>query len=311
MSKITFLRRERLGYDSVRSMAAFINQDLNHNDTDRTGGTIGERAGYVLNKFMDRLPKWEEGSFLVRWGCTSRTNYPLKNQINSSAAIKETSNKRSFRMKCMNLIPHCVPESWDNIDDVPDDLDFKCVVRTSVHSQGHNLWTINSKVELADLIDLHEIHDDWYMSRYIKKVDEYRVYIVEGRVVKIDQKIPDDRNAVAWNCHHGGKFVNVKWGDWPVAVFQNALEVHGITSLDFGGFDIMVDEDGRAYLLEVNSAPSVTFREDGLIAYSQKCMAKGFQYILDNGKGNVPPVVDSTNWKGVIHPALRKENDLS
>ena len=78
-----------------------------------------------------------------------------------------------------------------------------------------------------------------------------------------------------------------------------------MTGLDFGAYDIMQDADGNAYFLEANTCPSVTPNKEKMVSYSQTCMAKGIQYIVDNGKGIVPEaVLPMTNWRDAIHPAI-------
>ena len=50
----------------------------------------------------------------------------------------------------------------------------------------------------------------------------------------------------------------VRWDDWPLAVCQKALDAFELSSLDFGGVDIMVEEGTHAaYFIEINSAPSL------------------------------------------------------
>ena len=56
-----------------------------------------------------------------------------------------------------------------------------------------------------------------------------------------------------------------------------------VSGCDFCGVDVMVDADGKAYVLEVNSAPSQTSE------YRQGCVAKAFDYIVQNGK---TPITD-------------------
>ena len=70
-----------------------------------------------------------------------------------------------------------------------------------------------------------------------------------------------------------------------------------MSGLDFGGVDVMVDADGKAYVLEINSAPSLTS------PYRQECMAKCFDYIVENGKGMIG-VKDDEDWKDFVHPAV-------
>ena len=63
----------------------------------------------------------------------------------------------------------------------------------------------------------------------------------------------------------------------------------------------MVDENNTPYILEINSAPSLTS------PYRQSCMAKCFSYILEKGKSHIPLISEKGGWKKFIHPAISEE----
>lgn len=180
------------------------------------------------------------------------------------------------------------------------------VLRPRRHAQGKNLFVVNSFDELLNVV--HErprvFANGWYASELIDKVAEYRVYVVSGRVATVAQKTPEDPSAVAWNVAQGGRFDVVRWGEWPMEAVRVALEAFKHSGLDFSGVDVMIDRDGRAYVIELNSAPSLPLLSSGQISYRQKCMAKCFQYIHDNGKQHFPECSSINNWRDVIHPAV-------
>lgn len=305
MNKIVFFRRKKLGLGSVRGMSWFINGDESAPKKRKMGGYIGGRSGYVRNDYLNRMPNFNENDYLVRWGCTSRTEgISLERQINLSSAIKEVGFKRDFRMKCMDEAPHIVPESWASLRDVPDDLSARIIVRRDRHAQGKDLWVVDNKPDLMQcMIDNNLVDGGWYASYFVDKTNEYRVYMVEGRVVTIAEKVPENPDDVAWNVAQGGEFTVLKWDSWPISVCKVAKESFDLTSLDFAGIDIMIDAEGRAYLIEINSAPSLPFLSDGSVSYRQKAMAKAFKYIQENGKGSVAPIEQYEGWRDVIHPA--------
>lgn len=181
------------------------------------------------------------------------------------------------------------------------------VLRPSRHAQGRNLFVVNSLDELLNAV--HErpqvFSDGWYASELIDKVAEYRVYVVSGRVATVAEKTPDNPDAVAWNVAQGGRFDVVRWGAWPMEAVRVALEAFKYSGLDFGGVDVMIDRDGRAYVIEINSAPSLPLLSDGSISYRQKCMAKCFKYIHDNGKQHFDQPEGYEHWSQVIHPAIQ------
>lgn len=157
---------------------------------------------------------------------------------------------------------------------------------------------------LSDTIAFcRDFDNGWYASEYIPKVAEHRVFIVGGRVVAVANKTPDDPDAIAWNMAQGAKMSNVKWGDWNLEACRIAIQAFNLTGLDFVGADIMIDAEGRPYILEFNSAPTMMMKSDGDPSYRHMCMAKGLKYLMEGEVvPDVPEVV--TSWRDVIHPAI-------
>lgn len=181
------------------------------------------------------------------------------------------------------------------------------VLRPAKHAQGKNLWVVSSLDEAMSVVESKPLvfRDGWYASELIDKVAEYRVYVVSGRVATVAEKTPEDPSAVAWNVAQGGRFDVVRWGQWPMEAVRVALEAFKHSGLDFSGVDVMVDRDGRAYVIELNSAPSLPLLSSGDISYRQKCMAKCFKYIHDNGKEHFSEPEGYDHWSQVIHPAIQ------
>lgn len=151
------------------------------------------------------------------------------------------------------------------------------------------------------------MRDGWYLSKFIDKHKEYRVYVFNGRVLTVAEKIPHDRNRVAWNVAQGGEFRVVRFDDWHLPSIQASVECMRNTGLDFGGVDVIVTQDGTPYVIEINSAPSLPFLSDGSISYRQQCMAKAFAYEYErmvpyNQRWLEP--AGYNNWREVLHPAI-------
>ena len=181
------------------------------------------------------------------------------------------------------------------------------VLRPRHHAQGRNLFVVNGMQELLNVVESKPrvFSQGWYASELIDKVAEYRVYVVSGKVVTVAEKTPHDRTQVAWNVAQGGRFDVVNWGAWPMNVCEVALKAFDlIPDLDFSGVDVMTDASGRAYVIELNSAPSLPLLSDGSVSYRQKCMAKAFNWIATNGKELDEPT-DYNSWRSVIHPCVR------
>ena len=173
------------------------------------------------------------------------------------------------------------------------------IARPATHSRGRNLF-------VSSLTDCQQwIRNNFgigYCSVKIDKVAEYRVFVCQNRVVWIAQKTPANPNDVAWNVARGGRFDNVRWGEWPIEVIKAAMKAAKVSGTDFCGVDVMVDRHGKPYVLEVNSAPSQTS------PYRQSCVAKAFDYIINNGKQPLSDV-SGDRYQDYIHPAVTTVNN--
>lgn len=244
--------------------------------------------------------------YIFRWGCTSSYDFPCHESktVNTAASIHWCSDKKQGRLD-MQAAGVPVPETWDTgyfiSHHFNEDGYNTYVVRPRQHAQGRQLWHGNyNDCYLA--IAGNAIFDG-YVSKYIDKEHEYRVFVCQNRAVWVAKKTPGNPEDVAWNVAAGGRFDNVRWGEWPMQVVRAALQAAKVSGTDFCGVDVMVDYDGRPYVLEVNSAPSQTS------PYRQQCVAKAFDYIVLNGKEHFDDPENYNSWKKVIHPAVWREGD--
>ena len=281
---IMLLRRNKLGRGSCNGITASI---------------PGSRV--IRNWFPAELAAVAQATLLVRWGCTSTIpdgNYTI---LNSAQSIHWCSDKRAGRL-AMQAAGVPVPETWTS-DGFPTALagdNGEYVLRPAHHAQGRQLWH-GSFNDICRQLERGN-GTDGYVSRLIPKVSEYRFFIAQGRVVWCARKTPGNPDDVAWNVARGGRFDNVRWDEWPIDAAKACIQAAIVSGTDFCGVDVMIDAEGRPYVLEVNSAPSQTS------PYRQQCVARAFLYIAEHGKDIIPLPDTVKTYKGVRHPCL-KEND--
>lgn len=279
---VFILRRRKLGRTSCKEIAAQSTQ------------------GIAVLRNDEQLPA---ANIVFRWGTTS--NIPKANDqliVNSAASIHWCSDKKAGRLAMQELgVP--VPETWDSrqfakliADQGNVVLADRFVLRRPKHAQGKDLWHGDADAICAAIKNNNV--QDGYVSRLIDKVSEFRVYVIQGRVACVASKKPGNPKDVAWNVARGGSFDNVKWDEWPMAAIAAAVPAAELSGTDFCGVDVMVDKDGKAYVLEVNSAPSLTS------PYRQKCFTKVFDYIVKNKSVAKIDIQKFKKWRDVIHPAV-------
>lgn len=296
--KVVMLRRRKLGRGSTNGITA----------------ALKKTAGVVIRNFREEdWVQWPADGdvLLVRWGCTEALNgRKYKHILNTGDAIRWAGDKRRSRLDMQAKgvpVPKTFPYDpyWydgnEFLEMTPEELAIKYVARPSKHSQGRDLFVGNFN-------DCQTKCAQWgsgYVSELIDKVAEYRVFVFRGRVAWVAKKTPGNPDQVAWNVAQGGRFDNVRWGEWPTKVCQAALDAVAASTLDFGGVDVMVDAEGNPYVLEVNSAPSQTS------PYRQECVARCIDWFATEGYNEEAPAKvqwsEGKTYKSYIHTAVRGE----
>lgn len=245
---------------------------------------------------------------VLRYGCRGNVPAYVKEHLlrrgtylNTASAIKFTSDKREFRRvliqeRGLALFPVTL---FSTAQIEPDSDSFsreKYLIRPSQHSRGENIFLSN---ELAALYAVGEYIGEgkYYLQEYINKDAEYRVNFVQGKVVQVLRKFPEDLEAIVWN-HSNTE--NIRWGDWPPSVISlaNLAAIH--SGLYMGGVDVITSNNcDEVYVLEVNTSPELT-------PYQARCFAKAIDWSIDNDNfDNLPLEMDgSWDWRLFIHPGL-------
>lgn len=222
-----------------------------------TGKKIAHYLGienYGKNDPGDRVDQ------LLRWGSSKRIDYiPEEQTINLRRAISTATDKVET---LENLERAGVP--IPNYSTEHSDLDYPMLARDSSGMQGRDIVPI---VQQQDF-DARGISAEFY-TEYIPTKLEYRVHVVGGEIVKTSQKVlkeEEDYDPFIRNYETGYRFVNPRTRHPGI---QQAVAAVNSLDLDFGAVDMVIGEDDRPYVLEVNTAPSL--QEDvSLEAYGDK-----------------------------------------
>ena len=119
-------------------------------------------------------------------------------------------------------------------------------------------------IRLVEANKPEEIQDAPLYVVYVPKKQEYRVHVANNTVVDLQRKarrrdVPDDQ--IDWRIrnHDNGFIFQRNDLEVPVDVRVQALKSCKALGLDFGAVDVIYNESkGRAYVLEVNTAPGLT-----------------------------------------------------
>lgn len=271
--KIGILRRRRLGNTSCKEISNKSENEIK----------------IIRN---DKIDQNENYDLVIRWGTTSTIN--ANDFLNSAEAIRKVNNKVGCRRTMLENGISC-PKI--------NNVDYPFILRPTLHSQGKDLYLCNNDEEYQTSVAKLNGRPH-YISEYIKKDEEWGVFIFQGRVSSMIKKVPKNEaalEAIAWNVSQGSHtFENVNWDDWNIEVGVESLKAIELFDLDFGRVDVIV-KDGIPYVLEINSAHSLTSE------YRQTLFAKCLDWFVEKGKPqNQLNYEKCKTYKSIIHPVLRQ-----
>ena len=209
-----------------------------------------------------------EDSVVIRWG--TREVLPTNGNTviyNKATPLNNASNKRRSRelfiregVNAPKLVQGTRVEHGHGMLTNAAQGDFPIIARPHTHSRGHDFVILRT---MGDFMTHWLNHNrSWYYSSFIDKDSEFRIHVAHGKVLAVMEKPRPGGDNIAWNMDQNDPdpFSYVRWnnidqrGLKPVLV--EAIKAVDAVCLDFGGVDVML-ADGVAYVLEVNTAPSV------------------------------------------------------
>ena len=196
---------------------------------------------------------------VINWGCSSIDNKQVFKcrLLNHPDDVNIASNKLFF----FSLLGQ---REW-----LPDWTQEKAEAE-SWFKEGsivcRTVLTGHSGVGIVIARSVEEMADAHLYTRYINKMDEYRVHVFNGEVIDVQRKARRSDvldNEVNWQVRsHDNGFIYMREGLERVPYLDRlrelALETISLCSLDFGAVDIIYNK-GRdmCYVLEVNTAPGL------------------------------------------------------
>lgn len=204
-------------------------------------------------------------SIIIRWGNAIQIDTPGSIIYNEAKAIALASNKkRSREVFIENEISTPRPVTPNSTS-----ISYPIIARPSTHAKGRNFVVLNNLSEFTRHYNINE-PQGWYYSEFVDKVREFRIHCAHGKILNYLEKPNPSNGSIAWNrARNGGDpFENVKWSDYNMACGIEAIKATRALGLDFAGIDVMLDREGRAYVLEANTSPTLNSSEYSMQRYA-------------------------------------------
>ena len=189
----------------------------------------------------------------------------MTNSLNGSCMSNKVRRMLAMEQAGCNLVP------WFKGAAVPAGFKFPCLARRMT---GHGGTDIVPVFEEKEIVWRLAAGWDWFSS-YVPTATEYRVWVFRGAHLDTYEKVmkrPQDYKFVGRNFRNGFDFGLTR--EHKDATIQAVTAIAAL-GLDFGAVDMLRGEDGKVYILEVNTAPGV------IKSGAQKTLTKLVEQIID------------------------------
>lgn len=208
----------------------------------------------ALRVYPNRAYRTRPNHLVINWGNSTPPSWNYIDMLNLPSSVATACNKlSSFQAFKEGEVasPPFTTNKEEAIQWVTEGHKIFC--RTSLTSHSGRGIIIASTTE--------EIVDAPLYVQGVKKDKEYRVHVLQGRVIDAQQKKKriGFEGGINGIRNHGNGWVYARNDvELPEAVATESIAAVDCLGLDFGAVDVCTSLDGQVYVFEVNTAPGLT-----------------------------------------------------
>lgn len=199
---------------------------------------------------------------VINWGSSELPPEIMKCRVlNTPDQVHSCSNKLTFFRNISREYREILPPWTTDFNTAADWVGSGEVVCARTILTGHSAagLVLMEKNAPATLVRAP------LYTKYVKKIEEYRVHVISGEIVTVQKKVLKREKAesgepINWKVRNlDNGFIYQRENINPAEiVLRVAREAMGASGLTFGAVDVIYTKAGHAYVLEINTAPGIT-----------------------------------------------------
>ncbi|MFC1625127.1 RimK family alpha-L-glutamate ligase [Patescibacteria group bacterium] len=137
-------------------------------------------------------------------------------------------------------------------------LGLPLVAKQLGSQRGRGVLLLRNEEEFNKL-NIEFPNEEFLFQKYYPSDKEYRVLVLEDRIGSYERKIRTDKEEFRSNVALGAKEEFLDIDKIEPEVKKIAIDACKALNIQVGGVDILVDKNGKSWLLEVNRGPGLTY----------------------------------------------------
>jgi len=137
-------------------------------------------------------------------------------------------------------------------------LGLPLVAKHLSSQRGERIFLLKSMADF-DRLNQNCPDGEFLFQKFIQGKGEYRILVLGGTIGAFEKKIQTDPKEFRHNIALGAEeeFIDVK--KIPNEMREMAVDAAAALEIQIAGVDIMIDQKGKIWLLEVNRGPGITY----------------------------------------------------
>jgi glutathione synthase/RimK-type ligase-like ATP-grasp enzyme len=166
---------------------------------------------------------------------------------------------------------------------IVEKLGLPLVAKELSAHRGIGVLLIKNEEDFSKLpqIGPHGGATEYFFQKFYESNEEYRILTLKDKIGAFERKIRTDPNEFRSNVAIGAREEFIDINKIPENIKEISIKAAKALNIEIAGVDIMIDKDKKAWLLEVNRGPGLTY--DTKISPELPNLAKFFKEELKNG----------------------------
>ena len=185
------------------------------------------------------------------------------NLLATKSSIDKVSDILKLSLAGVSVPPTLYCRSSTDLKLKADNIGFPLVIKSTRSGKGANIFKTDNKAELKDIINELESTGKNTKSYLVQKFIDYKYdlrCLVIGEQVFTMRRIPPKGDFRA-NYSIGGTVENFEIDESTKELVERAIKA---VDLEVGGVDVLIDQKGQKYILEVNHTAGFVGMEQAL-----------------------------------------------
>ena len=143
-------------------------------------------------------------------------------------------------------------------DEIISKFGLPLVTKQLSSQRGRGVFLLKSKEEFGKL-DSQFPDEEFLFQKYLPSNEEYRILVLEDKVGSFEKKVRTDPDEFRSNVALGAREEFIDISKISPEIKNIAVEASKALNIQIAGVDVLIDEGGKPWLLEVNRGPGLTY----------------------------------------------------